>query len=419
LSLEAALTLVDQHPLVAGRRAGVEAARAKADVAGLRAPWEVAGQLQNFGVISDSSSFGTGDGSASGLDVAEVSVELGTTIETGGKPAARRRVADGETALAQSVLTTDSLALRAGVTAAYYGAVAARARVTLARNVAAAATDATAAAARRVEAGASSVAEVEAARAAAARRTVELLTAEAGVAVADTAFGAALGLDRPRQPLADRLPEPRPDRELPSDLAARVANAPTLTAASLAVAVGEAAITAAELAARPDVRVGAGVRYMNEFDAMALVAGVSVPLGMAQRAAPAAAAARADRMVATASAEATRQRLAAEVRRLELDARTAAARFAAANDEIVPRYQAALAVLERGYALGRFSWVELAAARQAVIDAEAERIAAALAYREALAGLEALLGPLDQAGPTPQAASGVPVATDFAAASRP
>jgi cobalt-zinc-cadmium efflux system outer membrane protein len=140
---------------------------------------------------------------------------------------------------------------------------------------------------------------------------------------------------------------------------------------------------------------------------------------MAQRAAPAAAAARADRLVAAASAESIRQRLAAEVRRLELDARTAAARFTAANDEIVPRYQAALAVLERGYALGRFSWVELAAARQAVVDSEAERITAALAYREALAGLEALLGPLDQAGPTPQATSGVPAATDFAPASRP
>jgi cobalt-zinc-cadmium efflux system outer membrane protein len=420
LSLAAALALVEQHPLVAGRRAGVEAARAKADVAGLRAPWEVAGQVQNFGVVGNASGFGTNDPNVSGFDVVELSMELGRTIETGDKPGARRRVADAETALAESVLATDLNALRAGVSAAYYGAVAARSRLELAREVAATAGDFTAVAERRVKAGAASVAEVEAARATAARRGVELLTAEAGVDAADTALGAALGLDRPRQPGPDTLPVPQPGRELPTDLAVRIDGAPSLAAASRAVSVGEAAITAAELGARPDVRVGAGVRYMKEFDAMALVAGVSVPLGMAQRAAPAAAAARADRAVAEASALGARQRLAAEVRRLELDARTAAARYAAANDEIVPRTRAAVTVLERGYALGRFSWVELAAARQGVVDAESERIAAALAYREALAGLEALLGPLGPpAGAAPQAAAGVPAGSGSEPAARP
>jgi cobalt-zinc-cadmium efflux system outer membrane protein len=126
---------------------------------------------------------------------------------------------------------------------------------------------------------------------------------------------------------------------------------------------------------------------------------VTVPLGTAQRAAPLAAAARADRDVAVASADRARQQLAARVRALELEARTAAARYQAVAGEILPRSRAAAELLERGYGLGRFSWVEVSAARQAVIDAEGERIAAALAYRDAVAGLEALLGPLDAAAP--------------------
>jgi cobalt-zinc-cadmium efflux system outer membrane protein len=399
LSLAEATALVERHPLLAGRRAGVEAARSKAVAAGFSTPWEVTGDLTNFGIMGNASGFGTNDSSVTGFDVVEATMELGRTLETGGKPGARRRVADVETRLAEAALQADAWALRAGVIAGYWDAVAARQRLALARDVVASTAEFTAIADRRVQAGAASAAEAEAARAVAARRAVELMAAEASVAAADTAFGAALGAEGPREPSPASLPDPRPDRDLPADLAARIEQAPEVAAARLGVSLGEASIAAADLQAKPDVRVGAGVRYLREFDATAFMANVTVPLGTAQRAAPLAAAARADRDVAVASADRARQQLAARVRALELEARTAAARYQAVAGEILPRSRAAAELLERGYGLGRFSWVEVSAARQAVIDAEGERIAAALAYRDAVAGLEALLGPLDAAAP--------------------
>jgi cobalt-zinc-cadmium efflux system outer membrane protein len=415
LSLAEATAVVGQHPILAGRRAGVEAARSKAEFASFTTPWEVTGELMNFGILGEPDGFAIPDPVARGLDVVEITVGIGRTIETGGKPGARRRVADVETQLAEAALAADMWALRAGAAKGYWDAVAARQRLVLAREAAAAAAEFIATADRRVQAGAASAAEAEAARAIAARRSVEVLAAESGVAAADSAFGAALGAEGPREPAPARLPDPRPDRDLPADLAIRIDRSPELVAARLGVTLGEATVAAAELQARPDVRVGAGVRFLNEFDATAFMANVSVPIGTAQRAAPLAAAARADRAVAAATAERARQLLAARVRGLELDARTAAARFATVDGEILPRSRTATELLERGYALGRFSWVEVSAARQAVIDAEAERIAAALAYRDALVALEALLGPFDPTVPDAPAQA----AAGSEAASRP
>jgi cobalt-zinc-cadmium efflux system outer membrane protein len=414
LSLAEATSLVEQHPLLAGRRAGVEAARSKAVAAGLSTLWEVTGDLTNFGLLGDATGFATSNSTERGFSVVEATVELGRTLEIGGKPVARRRVADVETRLAETALQADTWALRAGVTAAYWAAVAARQRLTLAREVAASTAEFTAIADRRVQAGAASAAEAEAARAVAARRAVEVLAAEAGVTAADTAFGVALGADGPREPAPASLPEPRPDQDLPADLMARVDQSPEVAAARLGVSLGEARIAVADLLAKPDVRVGAGVRFLREFNATAFMANVTVPLGTAQRAAPLAASARADRAVAAATADRVRQQVAARLRALELEARTAAARHQAVAGEIVPRSRAAAELLERGYGLGRFRWVEVSAARQAVIDAEGERITAALAYRDALAGLEALVGPLDA---VPAAAEGQ--AGPAAPASRP
>lgn len=417
LSLPDALALVADHPLLAGRAAGVAAARARADVAGQTNPWEVTGNVSNFAVLGNASGFGTNE-SVQGFDVAEFTVELGRTVELGGKAGARRRVADAETELASAVLAVDRNGLESGVQLAWWEALVARERVTLARSFVAAADEFTAVADRRVQAGAASAAESEAARAIAARRRTELAAAEARVVAADTALGAALGVEGPRQPAPAPVPVPAPQRELPPDLGARLDAAPALAAARLGVAVGDASVTVAELAARPDVRLGAGVRFLKEFDATAFVAGVTVPLGTAARAAPGTAAARAERQVAEAQALRLRQQLAAEARALEIEARTAADRHRALEEEILPRSRAAVALLERGFGLGRFTFAELAAARQAVIDAEAERLDSALAYRRAVAGLVALVGPLD--GPVPATAGAAqPAAGTAAGAARP
>jgi cobalt-zinc-cadmium efflux system outer membrane protein len=420
LSLPEALALVADHPLLAGRAAGVAAARARADVAGQTNPWELTGNVNNFAVLGNASGFGTNE-SVQGFDVAEFTVELGRSFELGGKAGARRRVADAETELASAALAVDRYALESGVQQAWWEALVARERVALARTFVAAADEFTAVADRRVQAGAASAAESEAARALAARRRSELAAAEARVVAADTALGAALGTDGPRQPAVAPVPAPAPQRELPADLGPRIDAAPALAAARLGVAVGDASVTVAELAARPDVRLGAGVRYLKEFDATAFVAGVTVPLGTAARAAPGTAAARAERQVAEAQALRLRQQLAAEARALEIEARTAADRYRSLEDEILPRSRAAVTLLERGFGLGRFTFAELAAARQAVIDAEAQRLDAALAYRRAVAGLVALVGPLDAAAPVAGAAAAAaqPAGAAAAGAARP
>jgi outer membrane protein, heavy metal efflux system len=135
-----------------------------------------------------------------------------------------------------------------------------------------------------------------------------------------------------------------------------------------------------------------GVRRLEQFNDQALVFSLSVPLGMSEQAAP---------EIAAASADYTRIEFDAEARRLELrallfsiyqellHARTEARTL---REDVLPQAEENLQQTEKGFRIGRYSFLELSIAQAELLDIEREAIEAARDYHGYVIEIERLTG---------------------------
>ncbi|MDP1535381.1 MAG: TolC family protein, partial [Rubrivivax sp.] len=154
----------------------------------------------------------------------------------------------------------------------------------------------------------------------------------------------------------------------------------------------EAAVAVERSRAIQDPTVRGGLRYLRPADDVALVAGVTIPLGnkTANRAAVDRAVAERRRAEAEAAvAEAQRQRdltLAAE--RVHV-ARMEAVGF---RDRVIPTAEKTLTQVREGYMRGGFTYLDVADAQRALSDARERLVRSAREFHEAGAELDRLTG---------------------------
>jgi cobalt-zinc-cadmium efflux system outer membrane protein len=143
-----------------------------------------------------------------------------------------------------------------------------------------------------------------------------------------------------------------------------------------------------EASRKPDLTGTLGVRRLEAFDDQALVLSIAMPVGLAQRSDLALARGRAE------SESLQQRREAAELERYQelfaayQELQHARHEFETVRDRMIPAAESALALARRGYDEARYSFLQVAAARNVLHSLQRDRIAAATRFHRLLADIE-------------------------------
>lgn len=140
----------------------------------------------------------------------------------------------------------------------------------------------------------------------------------------------------------------------------------------------EAELQLAQAEAKPDWRVTAGVRHLEQTNDQAFIAGITIPLATRNRNQGRIAEARAKLAMTNANQAATRLQSETQLFALYQELQHSLHRAATLRDEVLPRVERALADTERAYAAGRYGYFELRVVQTEVLNARIALIEASI-----------------------------------------
>ncbi|PIE36907.1 MAG: RND transporter [Gammaproteobacteria bacterium] len=326
-----------------------------------------------------------GSGAFGGFDNADISLSLSSTLELGGKRAARAASASAGLALLNTQRELQALQLLGELTRRYIDALAAQQRIALAESGVALAETSLAQVQRRARAGAVPKAEIKRAEAALGQAQLSLHSEQNSARNALTSLAALWGeaeLDA-RTQLQGELFLPAQDRPF-AQLYQQLQNHPAVAAFTEQRRLKAAALRLQQSERRFDIDWSVGLRRFQGSDDSALLAGISLPLFSQRRGQGAVSAARAELAQVDAEQQAALWQLRAQLQRAYNNRQQAMHTVQQLRQQIIPALQVAVAETRTAYERGRYSYrdyasaiVELVAARRRAIDAAA----AALRYR--------------------------------------
>jgi cobalt-zinc-cadmium efflux system outer membrane protein len=175
-------------------------------------------------------------------------------------------------------------------------------------------------------------------------------------------------------------------------LAARLDQSPELTRFADERRLREARLQLARTARSSDFEWRIGVRRLEDTDDWAAVAGISIPIGTRNRAAPGLRAAQAE--LAALDLEKQVEELTLFTTLVEANAQltTSAAEVAMSGQEVLPALQQAESAAERAYRAGALSYLEWAQVQSDRTEARREQVSAALQAHRALIEIQRLTG---------------------------
>lgn len=379
---QAAARLAAEAPALKAADAGRRAAEAGLRDADRRPNPTAEIEVENF----------AGTGPYRGFDGTEVTALVEQSIELGGKRRARVAVARAEIALAVAERQSEQRRLLAELVRTYGTAAASRARVGVAAEQVEVAATLASQSARRLAAG--DIAEVEHDRVLVTlgEARAELERAQREAAIAERGLALLVGASDPVQADPSFLTTPGAD---PSRITIVTADDARFRAIA---ARDRARIAAARSERVPDLAARGGVRVAREEEAVALVAGISIPLPLFN---PGRA------RVAQAQAEAERASFAAEAQRREArrtgeralgNWRSALRSLETVERQTIPAAERLVTLTERGYRLGALPYRDLADARTSLFSARRARLDALEQVASAKADLAEVTGAFGDLG---------------------
>lgn len=383
LTLENAIDrAVDASPEVVAGQARVDAARAGIDQAGVRPNPTLAVEAENF----------AGTGGFSVLEQPEITATYEQRIERGGKREARLGYAARGLDLAQAQSRLARLELAQQVQQAFIDVQIAEQVVWIAERRLETERDMQTEALRRVR-GYRDPLFVEtraAARVTAAELALE--QAHARATAARDLLASFWGGDGTSLEIADAIARPSigPARLAAADLAVREAE----------VAQASAEVVLEQSRATQDYTVGGGLRYMRGTNDVALVAGISIPLGRFDRNQGNIDRARAERRRLEAVAEADRLARLRRLAALQAAAQAAAERADGLMHRVYPQAVETLEQVREGYTRGGFRFSDVQDAADAIVDIQQQWAEAMNEYRDAQSEIDRLTGRFDVAAET-------------------
>ncbi len=326
--------------------------------------------------------FGTDDYSA--FSSADFTLALSSIIEMGGQAEARVAVVDARAGQLDAEQRVKSLDLLGEVTRRYIDVIAAQERLALARDANQLADDMTSSIRQRAQAGLTPEAEVLRARAAQSQATIEVNVADSELKRARNALSAMWG--EPQSDFARAEGNLFALGELGdfNAMVTRLEQHPALAALTDETRLKNAAVRLAQSQRVTNVEWNAGVRRLQETQDMALVAGISIPLGSDARARGAVKSALAERDSIEAERDIQWLLLRSQLADAFERRRQALSTVATLKGEVLPTLESALRETRLAYERGRYGYVEWVAAKTELIQARRQTIDAAadaLRYR--------------------------------------
>lgn len=385
----ASLTLSDalaralrDHPSLKAAAFTLRVQDARRDQAGLRPAWHGTLESENF----------LGSGRLRGIDAAEATLRLGTVIERGGKRDRRTDQADAEKALLAADQDVVRLDILAEVARRFIHVVAGQEELVLTQQAAALASRGAQLVEQRVRAARAGDAESGRARIALARAGIAQEHAEHELKSARVALAATWNARYPGFERADAdffaLPEP----ESLDSLVAALERNPNLSRFASARRVEDARLALARAHRAADMTFSAGVRQLQAGGDQGLVLSVSVPLGSRARAAPFEREAELRQDAIDAEATAVRADLYRTLYALYQELLHARTQADTLRTDVIPEAERTLQHTEAGFAVGRYSFLELVDAQQQLLTVRREAVDAARDYHLFFVELERLGG---------------------------
>ncbi|AJY33072.1 cobalt-zinc-cadmium resistance protein CzcC [Burkholderia thailandensis 34] len=319
---------------------------------------------------------------------------INQTIELGGKRRARIDAASYGREFALASLDGRAAALRADVTSAFYGVLAAQRQLQVAEESAAIAARSADMADKRARAGKVSPVEATKARVAQTAAQIELSNAQTRVSAALARLANATGSADVHGRVAsgdlDALPSVAP---LPQ-LLGRLDDAPLARAAKADMLRTNAQIAIERAKRVPDITVSAGVKRVvtgGVPDNQAVV-GVSIPLPLfdTNKGAILEAVHKAAKANADFDAERARLRLDLTQAYTSYERSTGEARRLKAD--VLPAARLSLDAMSRGYQLGKFSFLDVLDAQRTLFDAQSRYVQALADAHQSFADIERVVG---------------------------
>ncbi|MES2185004.1 MAG: TolC family protein [Pseudomonadota bacterium] len=319
------------------------------------------------------------------------SLQLTQPIELGGKRAARTAVAERGRDLATQGLQQVRANIRASVVAAFYEVLIAQERIRLAAESVALAQNATLVASKRVAAGKVSPVEETRARVAEAAVRVEALQAEGALRAARQRLSSLWGEPVPRfssaaGPLA--VPPQEPSDRFVDD---HLRQSPALRQAQLELERRRSLVELERARAVPNIAVTVGAKRLQEAGVTQAVLGISIPLPVFDRNQGNLAEALSREDKARDELAATELRLATDVAQARERLRSARAEALTLERDALPGARSAFDAASRGFALGKFSFLEALDAQRTYFLTQAQYLRALADTYRAASDIERLL----------------------------
>lgn len=321
-----------------------------------------------------------------------MTLQWNQSIEIGGKRAARMKAAGHGRELARAELEAAQAGLRADVRTAFANVLAGQQRVQLHQRTLEIAGSARDAAAKRVLAG--KVAPLEETKARVAESSAELALAQArsGLRVArqqlaalwgaqPAAFGSAVG-ELAQLPVL-------PDEGL---MLEKLEHSPQMLRAQQAVFQARSVAELERAKRLPDPSVSLGMKRAQEVGRNQLVVGISVPLPILDSN-------RGNQLQALRLADkaedellATRQQMYAQLQQQREQLQSSRAQAEQLAQQVLPAAESAYEVAAKGFALGKFSYLEVLDAQRTLAEARSLYLEQLVATHQAAADITRQLG---------------------------
>lgn len=383
LTLSGAILATLQHnPQLAGYRFRADALKGEATTAALKPEWRAQAELENI----------AGSGAFRGADAAELTLALSSVIELGGQRDARLGLVSARQQQLESTQRVLTLDILSEVTRKFIELAAAQEQLTLLQDAHALAERTFASISKLAEAGGAPEAERLRAKASVVRARIEVQNAKQRFNVEQinlSTYWADATPDFTRvQADLFTLPPTKPLSELQSHLASN----PDIAALSDELRLRTAELQQAKSERASSLEWSAGIRRLQETNESAVALGLSMPLAAGRRASGA---------IATATANEAGAEFERDSAQLQLGAKLAAAyeihqrsvsQVQELRTDVLPSLKQAMKSTADAFAMGRYSYLELALAQRELLETQMALLDAAVQAQTSRIDIERITG---------------------------
>lgn len=326
-------------------------------------------------------------------DTRQTTLQLNQEIELGNKRAARLAAADAFYNKASADIDTKRAEVHANVVSAFYEVLAAQERLSLAKSSLEIANLASDASAKRVKAGKSAPVEETKSRIAESTAKIEVAQALSQLNSSRQRLSALWGNATPLFERAEGQVTSIAEIGALDTLLAKLADAPALMAAQLEISARESFVKVEQSKAVPNITVSAGVLNNQELGGLnQALLGLTVPIPVFDKNQGNVREAVSRQLKAEDELAALKSQLSARLVSQYERLKAASAAASALSNEILPGAQNAFEAASKGFAAGKFNFLDVLDAQRTLFQAKTQYIQTLLDAHQAVAEIERIVG---------------------------